>query len=344
MFVSDNVSSVCPEVMEAIATANSGDAVGYGGDDATHELNTAFSKYFETDVVAFPTGTGTAANALALALAAPRFSAVYCHEKAHIETTECGAVEAWAGGAKLILLPGDNGKIGLDTFRAALAQIPRGRPQAAPPSAISLTQGAEAGTIYSIEEITAIASVAHENGLLVHMDGARFSNALVALGCTPAEMSWKANVDILAYGATKNGAMCAEAVVIFNKELASQEGFLRRRNGQLYSKMRYLSVQLLAMLKDGIAERNASHANAMATRLSNGLANIPGAHLLYPVEINEIFVALPRAVLERLAAHGIKPLLRPIPEPHVRFVTAWNSAPAAVDRFIAIAAGNASPA
>ena len=339
MFVSDNVSCACPEVMKAIEAANQSDAVAYGGDEATLSLNRAFSVYFEKEAVGFPVGSGTAANALALALVAPRLSAIYCHERAHIETTECGATEAWTGGAKLSLLPGEQGRIDIDCLRAALRNLPRGRPQSALPSAVSITQGTEAGTIYLVEQIAEIASLAHEYGLRVHMDGARFSNALVALGCSPANMTWRAGVDILSYGATKNGGLSAEAVVIFNSELTQHEGFLRRRNGQLYSKMRFLSVQLLAMTSNGIAERNALNANAMASRLTQGLVRIPGTWLLHPVEINEIFISLPELVRERLAARGYVAQLRGFPdEPHFRFVTAWNSSVEAVDAFIAAAA------
>ena len=342
MFISDNVASVCPQVMQAIVNANVGDAVGYGGDDASTELVNAFSKYFEKPVSTFPVGTGTAANALALALATPRFGSIYCHQYArHIETTECGASEAWAGGSKLILLPGEHNRISADILKSALLRIPQGaRPQAASPAVISITQGTEAGTVYSLDEIAAISALAHANGLLVHMDGARFSNALVKLGCSPADMTWRAGIDILSYGATKNGGMCAEAVVVFNPDIAKQQGFLRRRNGQLYSKMRYLSVQLVALLEGGAAELNARHANDMAQRLAKGLGEIPGARLLVPVDINEIFVYLPADVGRRLQAAGYKNQLRnDHMGPHYRLVPAWNTSVDAVDDFVAVARG-----
>jgi threonine aldolase len=341
MFVSDNVSCVCPEVMRAIEAANIGDAVAYGGDDASNDLDRAFSAYFETPVTALPVGTGTAANALALAFATPRFAAIYCHQAAHIETTECGASEAWAGGGKLILLDGEQHRIDADTLKAALARVPRGRPQSAPPAVVSLTQGTEVGTVYSLDQIAAICRLAHDNGLLVHMDGARFSNALVALGCSPAEMTWRAGIDILSYGATKNGGMCADGVVIFNRDLGTQQlGFLRRRNGQLNSKMRYLSVQLHALVRDGVAEKNASHANKTAARLAARLSQIPGARLLYPVEINEIFIFLPESAGASLIARGYRATLRNDRNgPHYRFVTAWNSTAASVDQFVAAAFG-----
>jgi threonine aldolase len=210
MFVSDNVSCVCPEVMRAIDAANIGDAVANGGDEASNDLDRAFSGYFETAVTALPAGNGTAANALAIAFAMPRFASIYCRQAAHIETTECGASEAWAGGSKLVLLSGEQYRIDADTLRSALARVPRSGPQSAPPAIVSLTQGSESGTVYSLDQVTSICRVTHDNGLLVHMDGARFANALVALGCTPADMSLRAGIDILSYGATKNGGICAD--------------------------------------------------------------------------------------------------------------------------------------
>jgi threonine aldolase len=340
MFVSDNVSCVCPEVMDAIEGANKGDAVSYGGDEITHDLEAAFSSYFEKPVCAFPVGTGTASNALALALATPRFGAIYCHKYAHIETTECGASEAWAGGSKLVLLPGEHYRIDADNLRSALSRLPTGeRPQMAMPAVVSISQGTEIGTIYSSDQIGELSRLARSRGLLMHMDGARFSNALVKSGYTPAEMTWRAGIDILSYGATKNGGMCAEAIVIFNPELAAQQRFLRRRTGQLFSKMRYLSAQVIALVRDGVAEQNASHANEMATRLSEGLSRIPGSRLLDSVDINEIFIFLPEASAARLKASGYEIKLRSDDNgPHYRFVTAWNSSVSDIDRFVTVAA------
>lgn len=340
-FVSDNVSVVCPEVMQAVVAANSGDAASYGADEATKELDHTFSDYFGTKVTAFPVGTGTAANALALTLSTPRFASIFCHRYAHAETTECGAAEAWAGGSKLVLLSGDDYRISVETLKSALTLVPSGsRPQSAAPAVLSLTQGTEAGTAYSLDQINALSALAHKHGLLVHMDGARFCNALVKLGCSPADMSWRAGIDILSYGATKNGGMCAEGVVIFKETVAAQHGFMQRRNGQLYSKMRFLSVQLLALLRDGVSERNARNSNAMAARLAKGLSQIEHARLLYPVEINEIFVFLPDAASERLTKAGYRNALRKNHMgPHYRLVTAWNTSAEAVDSFVAAAAG-----
>ena len=342
MFVSDNVSCVCPEVMRAIDAANIGDAVAYGDDEAWNDLDRAFSGYFETEVTALPAGC-TAANTLALAFAPPRFASIYCHQPAHIETTECGACEASAGGSKLVLLSGEQYRIDADTLRSALARAPRGRPQSAASAVLSLTLGTEAGTVYSLDQVTSICRVAHNNGLLVHMDGARFSNALLAFGCTPADMSWRAGIDILSYGATKNGGMRADGVVIFNRDLSTQQlGSLRQRNGQLYSKRRYLSAQLHALIHDVVAEKDARQANEMAARLAAGLSQIKGAPLLFPVEINEIFIFLPESAAANFTAPGYAATLRNDRNgPHYRFVTAWNSTAAAVDKFVTAASGKA---
>jgi len=330
--------------MQAIEAANTGDAVSYGGDGATRQLDTAFQTYFGKPVCAFAVGTGTAANALALTLATPRFGAIYCHVGAHIETTECGATEAWSGGSKLMLLPGEHYRIDAGTLKSALARLPSGhRPQMAMPAVVSISQGTEIGTVYSLDQIEAISNLAHDQGLLVHMDGARFSNALVKNGCTPADMTWRAGVDILSYGATKNGGMCAEAVVVFNPDLVSEQRFLRRRTGQLFSKMRYLSAQLTALIGSGVAERNASHANKMAARLADGLSCIPSSRLLESVDINEIFIFFPEIAAQRLKAHGYEIQLRNDGNgPHYRLVTAWNSTASEIDQFVAVAAGNSS--
>jgi threonine aldolase len=342
MFVSDNVSCVCPEVMRAIDAANIGDAVAYGDDEASNDLDRAFSGYFETPVTPLPAGC-TAANALALAFAPPRFASIYRHQAADIETTECGACEAWPGGSKLVLLGGEQYRIDADTLWSALARAPRGRPQSAAPAVLSLTLVTEAGTVYSLDQLTSIWRVAHNNGLLVHMDGARFSNALVAFGCTPTGMSWRGGIDILCYGATKNGGMRADGVVIFNRDLSTQQlGSLRQRNGQLYSKRRYLSAQLHALIHDVVAEKNARQTNETAARLAAGLSQIKGARLLFSVEINEIFVFLPESAAANFTGPGYAATLRNDRNgPHYRFVTARNSTATAVDIFVTAASGKA---
>jgi threonine aldolase len=248
----------------------------------------------------FPVATGTAANALALATLTPVWGAIYCHADSHIQTDECGAPEFFAGGAKLLPLPGADAKLAPGTVEAAM--IEQGVVHHVQPAAISISQATEAGTLYRPEEVAALG--ARRYGLALHMDGARFANAVAALGCSPAELTWRAGVDVLSLGATKNGALAAEAVVFFDRARADGFAYRRKRGGHLLSKMRFLSAQLEAYLSDGLWLRCASHANRMAALLSAGLAALPGARLRHPTEANEVFVELPEAAIARLAAAG----------------------------------------
>ncbi|MCS6853814.1 MAG: beta-eliminating lyase-related protein [Elioraea sp.] len=344
LFRSDNVTAVCPEVIAAILAVNEGDAAPYGADEVTARLDPAFGGYFGTEVFVHPVATGIAANALALAAAMPPPGAAICHESAHVNTSESGAPEFFSGGGKLITLAGEHGKLSAEAIARRLASLPPERLQSAPPTVVSITQGTEAGTVYRIEEIAAIAEVCRSRGLVLHMDGARFENARARLGVSPAEASWRVGVDVLSYGATKNGAMCADAVVIFRcsphaEALNRFMGQRRLRAGQVFSKMRYLSAQLLAMVENGTAARNASHANAMASRLSAGLAAVPGVCVVFPTEINEVFVRVPEAVRERLAAAGFAVRPRPEDPSLIRLVTAWNTREEDVAAFVAAAAG-----
>jgi threonine aldolase len=349
LFRSDNITGVCPEIMAAIAAANEGDSAAYGADEYTARLHGAFGAYFETEVIAHPVATGIAANALALATAMPAPAACLCHEASHVFATESGAPEFFAGGGKLIPRPGAHGKLWPDDIARVLEAQDPNRLQAPPISVVSVTQGAEAGTAYTLEHLREIGAICRRHGVALHMDGARFSNAFVALGCSPAEMSWRAGVDILSYGATKNGAMCADAVLIFKASphaaaLDRWLGHRRLRAGQVFSKMRYISAQLLAMLEGGLAERNAAHANTMARRLSAGLAAIPGVVLVEPTDINEVFVRLPPPVLAGLKAGGFAVKGRPEDPGLVRLVTGWNSGAADVEAFIGAARAVAAAA
>ena len=304
-FSSDNAAGVAPEVMEALIAANQGSAMAYGGDPLTARATEAIAALFETECAVFPVATGTAANALALSALTPPWGMVYCHREAHIEVDEAAAPEFYSGGGKLHLLDGPHGKLQADVLAAALAGAGFGVQHHPQPAALSLTQASEAGTCYAVDEVAALAGVAHLHGLAVHMDGARFANAVAHLGCTPAEVTWKAGVDVLSFGATKNGAMAAEAVVFFRPGLADDFLFRRKRGGHLFSKMRFLSAQLLAYVEDGRWLRWAGHANAMARRLADGLAALPGAELVHRVEANEVFIALPAAMLDAMAAEGV---------------------------------------
>ena len=340
-FASDNTAPVSPEILAALAAANSGAVKSYGADPITERLRARINAVFERDVVTYPVATGTAANALALATLVRPFGAVICAEEAHIATDECGAPEFYTGGAKLITLPSEDGRITPAQIDAVMARAVEGGVHHVMPEAVSITQATEWGTVYSLRQVAAIAAASHAHGLKLHMDGARFANAAEHLGCSPAALSWRAGVDVLSFGATKNGAMAAEAVLFFDAALA--EGFERRRKraGQLWSKLRYLSAQLEAYLDQDLWRRNAAHANRMAQDLAVGLAALAGVALIHEPQANELFVAMPDAMIEGLFAQGayfyrwiaVAGETRPV----VRLVTAFNTAPEDVEKFLSLA-------
>jgi len=336
-FESDNTSGASPEILDAVARVNAGSAASYGADEVTAGLAARFADVFEHDVTVFPVATGTAANALSLASLCPPYGVIYCHREAHVSVHECGAPEFYTGGAKLGLLDGAAGKITPEALAEALAAVWRGSEHMTQPAALSLTQASEFGAVYTVDELAALCDFAHAQGLRVHMDGARFANALAHLGCAPADITWRAGIDVLSFGATKNGAMAAEAVVFFDPELA--DGFLyrRKRGGHLISKMRFLSVQLEAYLEDGLWLRNAARANALAARLAAGLAALPGVTLDAPVEANMIFAWLPAALVEALVADGFRFHVMGADgaRQRVRLVVSFNTEEAAVDAFLA---------
>jgi threonine aldolase len=332
-FASDNVSCACPEVMDAVVAANSGIAVSYGQDAYTVKLEATLSAFFETSVKVFPVVSGTAANALALSALTPSYGKVFCHQMSHINTDECAAPEFFTGGAKLISIASDDGKISPEALISVIRG--KGNVHAAQPAALSITQSCEVGTVYQLDEISAVAKTAHEHGLTVHMDGARFANALVALNASPAQMTWKSGIDVLSLGGTKNGCLAAEAVVFFNTDLVKSFPYLHKRSGQLLSKMRFVSAQLEAYVSNDVWRRNAQHANAMAARLSQGLAAIRGIELEFPTQSNEVFANIPRKVIERLAAKGIEVTEGELDETAPpRFVTAWDSKAEDIDNLI----------
>lgn len=296
----------------------------------------------------FPVPTGTGANALGLSTFVPSFGAVLCHEEAHLAIDECSAVELFTGGGRTLGIAGTGAKLTVEALEARLAQFVRGDHDPRR-SAVSITQSTELGTVYSLEEISGVGDLCRRNNMRLHMDGARFANGLVALECSPAEMTWKAGVDLLSFGATKNGAMCTDAVVFFDTSLA--EDFDRRRlqGGQLFSKGRFVSVQLLAYLEDGLWLRNARHANAMAAGLSTGLQAIDGVRMHVETQANEIFAVLPGHVHEALQAEGAvyhcwppNPNSGPVPtepgEVLARLVTSFMTSQADVTRFVKAAA------
>ncbi|AWK89064.1 threonine aldolase family protein [Azospirillum thermophilum] len=334
-FRSDNVAGAAPEVMTALTAASTGFASPYGNDPWTERLNKRLCALFETEVAVFPVATGTAANALALSAVVPPFGAVYCHEEAHIHVDECGAPEFYTGGAKLVTLPGANGKLTPDAVLNALKTAQFGVVHRMQPSALSLTQATEAGTVYRPEEVAALVDVAHDHGMAVHMDGARFANAVARLGCAPADLTWKAGVDVLTLGGTKGGCLAAEAVIFFNPAQAEDFGYGRKRGGHLVSKGRFLSAQLDAWLEDGLWLRLAGHANAMADRLAAGLSALPGATIAYPVEANEVFIRLPETVIVALEAAGFS--FYRWDGGLIRLVTSFDTPAWAVDAFVKIA-------
>jgi threonine aldolase len=341
-FRSDNEVGAHPAIIEAVGRAfSSGSAFSYGADEWTQRVESRLREIFDKpDLVAFPVVTGTAANSLALACCTPPWGSIFCHPTAHIAAEETNAPEFFTSGARLFRVDGPTGKIDPRKLAEALAQPVYGVVHFPQPSAVSISQATESGTVYAPEEIAAIATATHRHGLKLHMDGARFANALSFVGCSPAELSWKAGVDVLSFGATKNGAMAAEVVIFFNAELGREFEFRRKRGGHLLSKLRLLSAQLDAYLTDGLWLSNARHANAMARRLVAGLTPLKGTALLYPVDANEIFVILPAHMHDALQESGAQyhpwPSDRP-GERAFRLVTAFDTDPAAVDSFLSIA-------
>ena len=300
-FFSDNTASVCPEVLAAISAANRGLAVAYGDDPWTERLDEALGNFFGTAVKAFAVATGTAANSLALATVSPPYGAIYCHPEAHIACDECGAPGFFCGGAQLALVDGEQGKLGAAALQTALAAHPASV-HSVQPAAVSISQATELGAASRPAEVAALAEVAHAHGLTLHMDGARFANAVTFLGCHPGDVTWRAGVDILSFGATKNGALGAEAVVFFDPGRVRDFELRRKRAGHLLSKSRFVSAQLLAYVESGVWRRNAERANAQARRIGEAA----GKRLLHPVEANEVFVELGAAGKAALRAAGFE--------------------------------------
>jgi len=303
-FLSDNTSTASPEILAALAAVNHGRVHSYGDDEWTQRLERCFGEFLGTAVRVFAVATGTAANSLSLATLAPPYGAIFAHREAHIETDECGAPAFFSGGAQLALLDGEHARIAPETLAQALADHPSVNVglHSVQPAALSLTQMTELGTVYRPAEIARLAQLAHARGLKVQMDGARFANAVAFLGCHPGDISWRAGVDVLCFGATKNGALAAEAVVFFDVSLVRDFELRRKRAGHLFSKSRYIAAQLLAYLETGLWQRNASRTNALAQRLAQAAA----PYLLHPVEGNELFLRLGGERRERLRAAGFE--------------------------------------
>jgi threonine aldolase len=346
-FASDNIVGASAPVLQAIVQANAGAMAAYGNDEISKRVRTRFSELFDREVSVFFATTGTAANALALSSAVPPYGLCVCHREAHIIDDECGAPEFFMHGAKLAGLPGVGAKLKAEDVASYLKSLPKAVKQM-PPKALSISQVSECGLVYGLDELAALGQACREHGLSFHMDGARFANALVALGCTPAEMTWKSGVDILTFGATKNGCLAAEAILVFEPRLAEALAYRRKRGGHLLSKGRLIAAQLEGYFAEDHWLANAGHANVMAARLAVGLTALPGVRLAWPVEANEVFPIIRRALDAKLKAAGA--VYHPwselsLPEGEtvrpdeilIRLVASFATTEAQVERFLAAA-------
>ena len=331
-FASDNYSGICPEAWTAMAEANaSGHAPAYGDDRWTRRAADALRDLFETDCEVFFVYNGTAANSLALAALCRSYHSVICTATAHVEIDECGAPEFFSGGSKLLTAPSDDGKLSVEGIRAkALGRRPLHFPQ---PKAVTITQSTETGRVYSLDEIEALSAECRRLGLALHMDGARFANACASLGASAAEVTWRAGVDVLCFGGTKNGMAAGEAVIFFDRAMAVDFDYRCKQAGQLASKMRFTAAPWVGMLETGAWLRNAAHANACAQRLADAIANVAGLEVLFPPEANAVFVRAAEPVLDALRARGWR--FYTFIAGGARFMCGWDTDPAAVDQLAA---------
>lgn len=330
-FHSDNAAGVHPAILQAVASAAGAEPAGYDGDRFSARLDAAFSELFERPVKAFAVPSGTAANALGLAAAVPPFGGVWCHSEAHIEVDEAGSVPFYTGGATLMLVPSPAGKLTVEALDEAASRR-RGDVHQVQPAALSLTQATECGTVYRPAEVAALADWAKARGLKVQMDGARFANAVQHLGCAPADVTWRAGVDMLSFGCIKNGGMSAEALLFFDPALAETIPVRRKRAGLMPSKGRFAAAQILAMVEDGLWLRIAARSNGGARRL----AQAAGGRLLYPVEANELFLRLTAAEREALRAQGFGFYDWELAGPEAaRLVVRWDQDESVVERLAA---------
>ncbi len=320
-FLSDNETPIAASILEAIVSANQGTAHAYAEDEWSARLDEAFSNLFRRPAIVLPVSTGTVANAIALAVVTPPWGSVYCHANAHIQNDESGAPEFFGSGLRLVPMEGKEGKLGLETLQQTLHATKGHGVHSYKPAALSLTQSTESGTVYSSEEISTLCAYARSQGMRTHMDGARFANAVAKLGCHPAEITCEAGIDMLSFGASKNGCMAAEALVIFGQEQwrATAERH-RKRSGHLLSKMRYISAQLLAYIEDDRWLKMAGHANHLASLFAQAVADNSTAILEYPVQANEVFVKWTRQGFDHLEAQGIQFQLWPGRDDLARFV------------------------
>ena len=330
-FASDNTLGICPEALAALEEANHGAAESYGDDEWMRRLREVARDIFETDCDTYLVFNGTAANALALAQLCESFHSVVCHEQAHIQTDECGAPEFFTRGSKLLLVGGAAGKIDLTEVESVIGRQPE--VHAHKPSAISITQATELGTVYTPDQIDAVADVARKREMLLHMDGARFANAVAMLNCAPKEITWRRGVGALCFGGTKNGLAAGDLVIFFKKELSREFDYRMKQAGQLASKMRFLAAPWIGLLTNGVWLKNASHANAMARRLAERIQRDSRSAIVFPVEANAIFIRLSDSVVRGLHAQGWH--FYKFVEPDVyRLMCSWATTDADIDRFV----------
>ena len=326
-FASDNYSGVCPEAWAAMAEANHGDAPAYGEDEWTTRAADAFRARFETDCEVFFAFNGTAANSLALAALCQSYHSVICSGSAHVETDECGAPEFFSNGSKLLVASSADGKLAPEAIRAVATN--RSDIHFPKPRVVTITQPTETGQVYSLDELRAISACCRDLGLSLHMDGARFANACASLGCSPADMTWRAGIDVLCFGGTKNGMAAGEAILFFNPGLAEDFDYRCKQAGQLASKMRFLSAPWVGMLGTGAWLRHAAHGNACARRLFRQIDGLPGLEIMFPVQANAVFVRMSDAKLAALRARGWR--FYTFIGGSARFMFAWDSEPQRVD-------------
>ncbi|HQU69881.1 MAG TPA: beta-eliminating lyase-related protein [Albidovulum sp.] len=342
-FASDNAAGAAPEILAAVMAVNAGAAPSYGNDASMDRVRALIRETFEApEAEVYLVATGTAANALSLASYCPPWGVVYAHDGAHVEHDECGAPEFYIGGGKIRRIAGADGKMTPEGLRSAIAQTPQGFVHGHQRGVVTLTNVTEAGTVYSPAEVATLTAVAHDFRLPVHMDGARFANAIAATGASPAEITWQAGVDVLSFGGTKNGCLGVEAVVLFDPAKAWEFELRRKRGGHLFSKHRFLSAQMEAYLTDGLWLKLAEAANARAEALEAAFRASPEASLMYPREANIAFATLPRALHRKLEAAGAHYYYWPgDPAPEgpddeqigARFVTSWATTEAEIDAF-----------
>ncbi len=348
-FASDNTAPAHPKVIEAIVRANDGYPHSYGADATMDRVRAQIRDLFEApEAAVYLVATGTAANSLILATLVQPWQAVFCHRAAHIETDECGAPEFYTGGAKLVLIDGDDAKMTAGGLRQAMATTGQVGVHGIQRGMLSLTNATESGAVYQPSEVAELAAIAHADGLPVHMDGARFANAVVAAGCTPAEMTWKAGIDALSFGGTKNGLIGVEGVIFFDPQHAWEFELRRKRGGHLFSKHRYLAAQMDAYLTDSLWRDMAGAANRAAQRLSDGLRKVDGATLIHPTEANGVFASWPRAGHRRAQKAGADYHFwpgqqsldgadeEPLP---ARLMCSWSTTDQDVDRFLDLVRG-----